>query len=65
MRFFLEASVEDMYDYLKSILKKVPRAIILHVGTNNFVNESSDNVLNKILSIFNFFFNGSRKIVKE
>lgn len=65
MRFFLEASVEDMYDYLKSILKKVPRAIILHVGTNNFVNESSDNVLNKILSIFNFFFNVSRKIVKE
>ena len=35
VRSFAGATIEDMYDYLKPILKKCPDNIILHVGTNN------------------------------
>ena len=49
VRFFPGSSIEDMYDYLKPLLKKVPKTIILHVGTNNCVNESFNIVLDKIL----------------
>ena len=52
MRFFPGASVEKMHDYLlKPLLKKVPGTIVLHIKTNNCVNESPNNVLNKILSL--------------
>ena len=46
---FPGATVDDMYDYVKPILKKCPDNIILHVGTNNTVNESSKEVLGKLL----------------
>ena len=49
VRFFPGSSIKDMYDYLKPLLKKVPKTIILHVGTNNCVNESFNIVLDKIL----------------
>ena len=42
---------------LKPLLKKVSGTIILHVGVNNCVNESSNNVLDKTLS--------SKKCIKE
>ena len=51
VRFFPGASIVDMYNYLKPLLKKVPGAVILHVGTHNCVNEPSNKVLNKILSL--------------
>ena len=51
MRSFPGASIVDMYNYLKLLLKKVPGTAILHVGTHNCVNESSNKVLNKILSL--------------
>ena len=34
---FPEATIDDMYDYIKPLLKKCPDNIILHVGTNNTV----------------------------
>ena len=40
-----------MYDYLKALLKKCPKNIILHIGTNNTVNDTSRIVLDKILSL--------------
>ena len=46
---FPGATVDDMYDYVKPMLKKCPDNIILHVGTNNTVNESSKEVLGKLL----------------
>ena len=46
---FLGAVIDDMYDYVKPLLKKCPDNIILHVGTNNTVNESSKEVLGKLL----------------
>ena len=46
---FSGATIDDMYDYVKPLLKKCPDNIILHVGTNNTVNESSKEVLGKLL----------------
>ena len=48
------ATTHDMYDYLKPLLKKNPDNIILHVGTNNLVNETSRGILNEICSLKNF-----------
>ena len=46
---FPGATIDDMYDYVKPLLKKCPDNIILHVGTNNTVNKSSKEVLGKLL----------------
>ena len=42
-----------MYDYLKPLLKQNPDNIILHVRTNNWVIETSRDILNEILSLRN------------
>ena len=54
VRIFPGATTHDMHDYLKPVLKKNPDNIILHVGTNNSVNETSRDILNEILSLKNF-----------
>ena len=51
MKSFPGATIEDMYDYIKPLLKKCPKNIILHIGTNNTVNDTSRIVLDKILSL--------------
>ena len=43
-----------MYYYIKPLLKKCPDNIILHVGTNNTVNEPSKMVLHKLLNLKKF-----------
>ena len=43
-----------MKDFLKPYLKRSPTNIILHVGTNNSINDSSSVILNKLLSLKNF-----------
>ena len=43
-----------MKDFLKPYLKRSPTNIILHVRTNNSINDSSSVILNKILSLKNF-----------
>ena len=53
VHIFPSATTHDMYDYLKPLLKKNPDNIILHIGTNNSVNETSWNILNGILSLKN------------
>ena len=42
---FLWATINDMYEYIKPLLKKCPDNIILHLETNNKVNESPKVVL--------------------
>ena len=44
VRSFSGATIEDIYDYLKPILKKCPDKIILHVGTNNAAREPARTV---------------------
>ena len=48
---FLGAAIDDMCDYIKSLLKESPDNIILHVGTNNTVNEPPKVVLSKLLDL--------------
>ena len=43
-----------MKDFLKPYLKRLPTNIILHVGKNNSINDSSTVILNKLLSLKNF-----------
>ena len=54
---FPGATTHDMYNYLKPLLKKNPDNIILHIQTNNSVNETSWVILNEILSLKNFIEN--------
>ena len=51
------ATIDDMYDYIKRQLKKCPDNMILHVGTNNTVNESSKIVLGNLLDLKKFMEN--------
>ena len=53
VRIFPGATTHDMYDYLKPLLTKNPDNIILHIGTNNSVNETSRDILNGTLSLKN------------
>ena len=65
VQIFTGAKTQDMYDYLKPFLKKNPDNIILHIGTNNSVNETSRDILNEILSSKNFTekFCSTRKVI--
>ena len=45
------ATVEDMYDYVKPILKRKPDYVFLHVGTNNTKDLTSSNILAKLLQL--------------
>ena len=40
-----------MYNYIKPLLKKFPKNIILYIGTNNTVKETSGTVLDNLLSL--------------
>ena len=57
VRPFPGASANDMHHYLRPLLQKCPDTVILHVGTNNCVNESSRIVLDKILNLKTFIQN--------
>ena len=54
---FPGASADDTRHYLRSLLQKCPDTIILHVSTNNCVNESSHVVLDRILNLKTFMQN--------
>ena len=45
------ASVRDMHDNTKPILRHKPDYIILHVGTNDALNLPPDGILDKILEL--------------
>ena len=51
VRPFPGAFVDDLEDYLKPLLKKKPSILILHVGTNDTTNCSSDNIVALILNL--------------
>lgn len=54
VRIFRGATIDDMKDFIKPYLKRAPENIILHIGTNNCVNETSRIVLNKLLLLKQF-----------
>ena len=51
---FPGATISDIYDYIKPLLKKCPDNTILRVGTHNTVTESSKVVLGKLLDLKKF-----------
>ena len=51
VRVFPGASIEDMYDFMKPLMRKSPSNIILHVGANNCADDSSREILDKLLSL--------------
>ena len=56
LKNFLE-SRSMTYDYIKPLLKKCSDNIILHVGTNSTVTESSKVVLGKLFDLKKFIEN--------
>ena len=51
VRYFPGAYTDNMYDYMKPLLRKLPDYIILHIGTNDAVNNTSREILDKILKL--------------
>ena len=51
VRFFRGGTTEDMEDNIKSILKREPDDIIIHVGTNNATNLTARHILYKLLRL--------------
>ena len=51
VRYFPGARTDDMYDYTKPLLRKLPGYIILHIGANDAVNNTSREILDKILKL--------------
>ena len=51
VRSFPGATIEDMYSDITPLLKKVPKHIIIHIGTNNAVYNSSDTILDEIVKL--------------
>ena len=51
VRSFPGADVRDMYDYLQPLLRKEPKYIILHVGSNDAPYKSSDEIVDDILKL--------------
>ena len=54
VRIFRGATIDDIKDFLKPYLKRSPTDKILHVRTNNTINDSSSVILNKFLSLKKF-----------
>ena len=54
VRIFRRAAKNYVKDFLKPYLKRSPTDIILHVGTNNSIDDSSSVILNKLLAQKNF-----------
>ena len=54
VRIFRGVTIDDIKDFLKPYLKRSPTNIILHVGTNNSIDDSSRVILNKFLSLKTF-----------
>ena len=48
VRFFPGPRIQDMYHYLIPILEKRPEHLILHVGTNDVVGSSHQQILNDL-----------------
>ena len=51
IRHFPDARTDDMYDYIKPLFQKLPDYFILHIRTNNALDNTSREILDKILKL--------------
>lgn len=54
IRSFPGCVVDDLYDYVKPLLKKNPTNIIIHCGTNDSSAKSSGQIINELTNLKNF-----------
>ena len=50
----MEATITDMYDHLKPILKRLPEFLILHIGTNVTSKYTPGEIVDKVLALKRF-----------
>ena len=61
VRYFPGARTDDMYDCMKPLLQKFPDYIILHIGTNDVLDNTSREILDKIVKLKTYIQNELRK----
>ena len=54
VRQFLAATITDMYNHLKPILKRHPKFLILHIGTNGTSKYTPNEIVDKVLALKRF-----------
>ena len=59
---FSGSMIEDMYSYLIPLLKRKPRYILLHIGTNDAPFKSSNQITNEILLLKKFINDSHQEI---
>ena len=51
VKYFPGALTDDMYNYIKPLIRKLPDYIILHMGTKDAFDNTSREILEKILKL--------------
>ena len=51
VRYFPGSCIDDLYDYMKPLLRKLPDYIILHIGTNDALDNTLRETLDKVLKL--------------
>ena len=54
VRQFPGATITDMYDHLKPILKRHPEFLILHIGTNDTSKYTPNEIVDRVLALKRF-----------
>lgn len=54
VRPFPGACIDDLYDYLLPLLKKKPAYIILHIGSNDSINKTADQIADEMKNLKRF-----------
>ena len=57
VRAFSGARIDDMYDYLKPLLSKMPTNVILHVGTNDASTKSANAMFEELENLKKYVHN--------
>ena len=48
---FSGATIEDLHDYILPIPRKEPDNLIIHAGTNNIRNDTSEKIVEKLMKL--------------
>ena len=57
VRSFPGATLDDMIDYLRPLLRKKPDRVLLHAATNDAINHNANDIIQKILDVKAFIEN--------